>query len=71
MNTRATPDFDLAEHGSIVILRPITPAATDWTTDHLPADCPRWLDGYAIGTSFICNILRGLADAGLSFEVAS
>jgi len=34
------PQFELQNHGSLFLLRPLTPAAKEWMRDHLPEDSP-------------------------------
>ncbi len=34
-----TPDFEVENHQSIFLLRPITPAAEYWIKEFLPQDC--------------------------------
>jgi hypothetical protein len=64
--TMPTHDFDLSDQGSIAILTPRTPAAIDWTEEHIPEDAPRWgARGIAIERRYLPAILEGIAFAGL------
>ncbi len=65
------PDFTVADHGSVVVMTPLTPAARDWTTNHLPDETPQWCGGFAIACRYINDILTGVCEAGLLFEVSS
>lgn len=64
----AGPDFRVADHFSIVLLTPLTPAAVAWCDEHLPEDVARWAGSIAIGSRFIGGIIDGIELAGL--EVA-
>jgi hypothetical protein len=52
-------------HGSIVVLRPLTAEAEAWCDEHLPDDCPLWGDGFAIELNYITPILEGMRADGL------
>lgn len=62
------PDFEIINHGSIVILSPITNAAQDWCDEHLPEEAHlfvrrRWMGGaYAIEPRYINDIINGIVD---------
>lgn len=62
------PDFKVSDHFSIVLLKPLTPAAIAWCEEHLPEDVARWAGSIAIGSRFIGDIIDGIELAGL--EVA-
>jgi hypothetical protein len=70
-DTELRPDFNVADHGSVVVMTPLTPAARDWTTNHLPDDCPQWCGGFAIGSSWINAIMEGLSLDGLRIRLVS
>lgn len=58
-------DFHTANHGTLVILIPLTDAAQDWCREHLPADCPRWGMGFAIEANYFWDIREGILESGL------
>lgn len=60
-------DFNLNNHGSIVILNALTPAATDWAENHLPEDALRWGNGYVIEPRYLAPILDGILEDGLEW----
>lgn len=64
----ADTDFACIDHGSIVLLVPLTPAAIEWCDEHLPDDGPRLGGSYAIEPRFICNITDGIEADGLTLE---
>ena len=56
--------FNLANHGSIFILTPLTPAAHDWAADRL-----RWGDcSYAIEHRYARDIVKGILEDGLEVQ---
>jgi hypothetical protein len=60
-------DFQLENHGSLFLLRPLTSAATEWMQEHLPVDSPEtqfWGDSIVIEPRYLEPIVEGiLADA--------
>jgi hypothetical protein len=62
-----TPDFELENHGSLFLLRPLTSAAKEWMGEHLPVDSPEtqfWGDAIVIEPRYLEPIIEGiLADA--------
>ena len=61
----AQRDFSFVDHGSIVILKPLTSAARSWASDHLPDDCARWGSGYVIEHRYFADVLDGIDGDGL------
>ena len=60
-------DFSYSNHGSIMILTPVSKAGRRWSRDHLPDDCPMWgKDGYAIESNYFPDIHDGILNDGLS-----
>jgi hypothetical protein len=62
------PDFEVADHGSISLLRPMNEAARNWVAEHLPPDAMRWAGSIAVEHRFIEPIVNGLLFEG--YEVA-
>jgi len=59
-------DFDIEDHGSIVVFDCDSRAALHWCYKHLPDDCPRWGGtGFAIEHRFIGPIIEGARRDGL------
>jgi hypothetical protein len=65
-NRTAEPDFDLHDHGSIVVLVPRSAAAAEWRAEHLPEDAMEWAGGVAIERRYVPDILDGIAGDGLT-----
>jgi hypothetical protein len=66
----ATKDFEVNNHGSVVILMPMTAAATEWVNIHLPGDGPRWgPGGFVIEPRYMQPILEGIVKDKLTLEI--
>jgi hypothetical protein len=63
--TSPTVDFLCENHGSIFLLRPVSPASFDWIESHLPPD--RITFGIAVAVDHRCiwAIQVGLQEDGL------
>ena len=62
------PDFALANHGSLFLLRPLNSSAKNWMNDHLPMDSEEtqfWGDAIVIESRFVGDIVTGIIDDGL------
>jgi len=60
-----TPDFLCENHGSIFLLRPVSPASFDWIESHLPSDRTTFGNAVVIESRYVWAILVGLQDDGL------
>ena len=60
-----TKDFSYVNHGSIVMLTPISEAARAWCAAHLPEDCSGLGNSFGIRTGNFGDILDGITDDGL------
>lgn len=58
-------DFEVENHGSIFLLRPISEGAHDWAFENLPADVPTFGTAIAVEHRFIADIVEGIQSAGL------
>lgn len=65
-NRQPQPDFRLDDHGSIIVLTPMSSAAKDWREAHLPEDAMTWGPGVAIERRFVGDILSGITEDGLT-----
>ena len=59
-------DFICESHGSVFLLRPVSPAAFSWIEEHLPEDRQTFGNAVAVEARFIWAILEGLQDDGLT-----
>lgn len=54
-------DFDIEDHGSIVVLDCYSNAALQWCYRHLPEYCPRWgRTGFAIERRYVADVIAGM-----------
>jgi len=58
-------DFICDNHGSIFLLRPVSPASFDWIESHLPSDRITFGNAVVIEPRYVWAILVGLQDDGL------
>ncbi len=62
------PDFVVENHGSIFLLKPLTPPATSWVEEHIGQDNgfqPYW-PTCVIEHRFIADIVAGIQSDGLA-----
>jgi hypothetical protein len=64
------PDFVLENHGSIFLLKPLTPSAISWIEDHIGQD-----NGYqpyfptvVVEHRYIADIVAGIQNDGLAVQ---
>ena len=58
-----TPHFELENHGSLFLLRPLNSAAREWMRDHLPVDSPEtqfWGEAIVIESRYLEPIIEGI-----------
>src|SRR6266404_7786421 len=58
--TSPTPDFEVENHQSIFLLRPLTPAAESWIREFLPQDCTYFCSAVVVEHRFIADIVHGI-----------
>lgn len=58
-------DAIVFNHGSIMLLRPLTPEAEAWCEEHLPEDGPRWGDSWVVEHRYVDSIVEGMREDGL------
>jgi hypothetical protein len=66
-----TPDFQLENHGSLFLLRPLNDAAKNWMGEHLPIDNPEtqfWGDSIVIEPRYVAPIVDGILADGLALR---
>ena len=59
-------DFSFANHGSICLLTPRTPAATKWAAQHLPEDAMTWGRAIVVEPRYVADIVLGIGSDGLT-----
>jgi hypothetical protein len=63
--TSPTVDFLCENHGSIFLLRPISPSAFAWIEEHLPSDRLTFGNAVVIEPRYVWAIPFGLQEDGL------
>jgi len=58
------PDFTMANHGSVILLTPLSDAAGEWCAEHLPEDAARFAQAYAMEPRYADPILHDLVEQG-------
>ncbi|HXX13284.1 MAG TPA: hypothetical protein VEJ47_00125 [Candidatus Eremiobacteraceae bacterium] len=58
-------DFAVHNHGSIILLEPLSVAAFQWIEDHLPEDRLTFGNSVCIEPRYLGPILEGIKDEGL------
>jgi hypothetical protein len=64
-----TSDFAIANHGSILLLTPLTNYGVAWIDEHIPADAMTW-GGHSIVVEprYMADIVRGIFADGLTVD---
>lgn len=63
-----TIDVTIANHGSIVIVTPLTQAAMDWVDENVSKERQAWGDGFAVESRYADDLICGMRADGLSVE---
>lgn len=58
-------DAVVENHGSLVLLRPVSEAAHDWIEEHLPEDRMYFGEAVVVGPRYVLHIVFGMKNAGL------
>jgi len=58
-------DFICENHGSIFLVRPVSPSAFAWIEEHLPPDRITFGNAVVVEPRYVWAILVGLQDDGL------
>ena len=64
------PDFRIENHGSIILLRPISGAAKEWVDCNLPVERQEFGRAVVIEPRCLADIVEGFTADGLTFEGA-
>lgn len=60
-----TPDFEIENHQSIFLLRPLNPAAESWIKEFLPQDRMSFGSAVVVEHRYIADIVEGIRNDGL------
>jgi hypothetical protein len=69
-NSPTRPDFICQNHGSIFLLKPLTPSATFWLEEHIGQDNgfqPYW-PTCVIEHRYVSDIVAGIQNDGLAVQ---
>ena len=68
VSSGSSPTFDFLceNHGSIFLLRLVSPASFDWIESHLPSDRITFGNAVVVEPRYVRAILAGLQEAGLT-----
>jgi hypothetical protein len=61
-------DFEVENHFSLYLLRPLTTEAWDWIEEHLSTDCNWFANAVAVEHRYIADIVNGIRADGLSVQ---
>jgi len=64
--TNPEPDFVVQDHGSIFLLRALTPAVSAWIEENLSEDRQTFGDAVAVEAGFILPVVIGAQRDGLT-----
>jgi hypothetical protein len=59
------PDFFVENHGSIFLLRPVTPPARAWVSEHIPEDAQFFGEAVCVEHRYVADIVAGIRECGL------
>jgi hypothetical protein len=63
--TLSTPDFEVQDEGTIVLIRPTSKAASEWIEEHIPDDAPWFGNALAVEHRYAGDIVCGMMEDGL------
>jgi hypothetical protein len=64
--TSPTSDFEIENHQSIFLLRPLTPAAESWIEEFLPQDRMSFGSAVVVEHRYIADIVEGIRNDGFT-----
>lgn len=64
-------DFHIENYRSFVVLQPLTQDATDWLTAHIGGAAQWYGGGLLVEPRYLGDIVDGIQDEGLTWEVAA
>lgn len=63
-----TPDFQITNHGSIIMFLPLTDDATTWWNDNVDPDAMMLGNAYAVEPRYAEDIVDGIVDYGMTVQ---
>lgn len=69
MTTTTSPDIQMTSLGSVMLLTPMTPAATFWMDENLQTDQWQWVSGsLAVDHRYADGIIERMKNDGLEIK---
>ena len=65
MNRERQPDVVVEDHGSVVLVQPLTAQARDWIDENVQDDAMWWSGGLVVEPRYVDDLANGMLDAGL------
>lgn len=64
------PDLQIENHGSVVLLRPLTPRGSEWLDENVFAESWQWFGGaLAAEPRLVEQVIQGAVEDGLVVEL--
>lgn len=61
--------FTVEDHGSIVLVRPLTADVSEWLTDHTDPDASQWYGGaLVVEPRYVGDLVTGLVEDGFAAQ---
>lgn len=62
-------DFIVSNHGSVIMVTPVTQDAKDWTTENVQLESWQWMGAaFAVDQHCIDNLIDGIRADGLNVQ---
>jgi hypothetical protein len=58
-------DVEVENHGSVVLVRPLSDAARAWLAEHVSPDAQRFGGAVAVEPRYVANLVDGMIGDGL------
>jgi hypothetical protein len=58
-------DVNIENHGSLVLIRPLTEAASDWLDENISEDAQHFGGAVVVGPRYVEAIVEGMQNDGL------
>ena len=62
-------DFDIENHGSVVLLRPLSTDADNWVQENISDDVLRFGGAVVVEPRYIGPVMEGLSAEGLTYAM--
>lgn len=62
-------DYRATNHGSLWLIEPLTPQATEWLNDNLGEEAQRWGNAVAVEPRYVPELIERLRAEGFDVDV--